>query len=940
MHNIRGRLLPFALLLAACVTPAQALIGNCVNLTTKYNASKTHWRVGGLAIRGAADFISRFGPTFSDFLTNEVGPCFDPPLTFEAVPLNFSSTFTLVENKGVDFIYTNPSAFSCLDSEFRVSAILTLRNFRQGNELTQFGGIVFTRSNNTDITRLEDLRGKIVEAVSISGLGAAQMQWKLMTEKGLSLMTDPAQVRFAFNQKKIVHDVRRGAADVGFVRTDMIEGMDANGETNISWFKVIDKINATLGDGTPFPFQTSTELYPEWSLGALAHADWKVVEEVSKAMMLINNTHPAAVAGTYSTWQAPISYMPLRDMQEDLGWIFKDTTTQRMKCMRSDNLYDAIVCPSGHFKLSETEVDAQCGQLGSRYACPSGYACLCRPCKQADEVEVTFDTSSAGCSKMSTCATVQQRTLTKFSIVDNRKRNLNMSYKYHVTSGTAGYAVEGVFEPKNNSYNLTLSTANMGDNVVEIFLGGEQIPSSPFLVRVQERQCPEGYKSNTEGICEETVTVEYKSEWVSGMGFTLFAINVGLSLFFLMWTFANRKNKIVIASQPFFLYLICIGCIISSTSVIFVGLDDKDYSTKQLDGTCMGAVWFYGLGYALSVSAIAAKTFRAKRIMLDNLTEKASSIQLSVASYCKYIFMALVFEIVVLGIWTATDPLRWERKCTDSRGDFCTTSGQCSSTNGVPFAIVLLGAHFLFLVYLLYLCYKVRAIPDEFSEHKWITASAISSIEILFITPFLVAMTWTNSTTTTLIITIALFFNDFGILLMIFVPKMQLLRQKHTDMSLTQEDMLFNLRRDVRATPDGTKRKSFMDVKRTSSIQMTSVSRDSPNSRSGGPISRNGASRNESSRKQTRKASSSGLSAARPKASTSGLAVSRPKASTSGLAVSRPKMRRASEIGDATTNPAVSTPKTESPIDSVSEPQPDGSSNATPLRSSRAGPRI
>ena len=40
-------------------------------------------------------------------------------------------------------------------------------------------------------------------------------------------------------------------------------------------------------------------------------------------MMLINNTHPAAVAGTYSTWQAPISYMPLRDMQEDLGWMLE-----------------------------------------------------------------------------------------------------------------------------------------------------------------------------------------------------------------------------------------------------------------------------------------------------------------------------------------------------------------------------------------------------------------------------------------------------------------------------------------------------------------------------------------------------------------------------------------------------------------------------------------
>ena len=59
-----------------------------------------------------------------------------------------------------------------------------------------------------------------------------------MIEKGINFLVDPAQVVFAFNQKKIVRDVIAGNADVGFVRTDMAEGMDSAGEINISDIKV------------------------------------------------------------------------------------------------------------------------------------------------------------------------------------------------------------------------------------------------------------------------------------------------------------------------------------------------------------------------------------------------------------------------------------------------------------------------------------------------------------------------------------------------------------------------------------------------------------------------------------------------------------------------------------------------------------------------------
>ncbi|CAN0553456.1 unnamed protein product, partial [Ectocarpus sp. 12 AP-2014] len=163
-------------------------------------------------------------------------------------------------------------------------AILSLRNFRLGNELNSFGGVVITAANRSDITEVAHLQGKVVEGVSVSGLGAFQLQWGLLQDQGFNLMADTEEVRFAYNQKKIVYDVISESVDIGFVRTDMVERMDA----------------------------AATDLVPEWPLQALPHVPSDLAKEVVRALMLINETHEAAASGGYSTWDVPLSYADLR----------------------------------------------------------------------------------------------------------------------------------------------------------------------------------------------------------------------------------------------------------------------------------------------------------------------------------------------------------------------------------------------------------------------------------------------------------------------------------------------------------------------------------------------------------------------------------------------------------------------------------------------------
>eukprot|EP00529_Nitzschia_sp_RCC80_P006728 CAMPEP_0113493838 /NCGR_PEP_ID=MMETSP0014_2-20120614/28800_1 /TAXON_ID=2857 /ORGANISM="Nitzschia sp." /LENGTH=1552 /DNA_ID=CAMNT_0000387717 /DNA_START=353 /DNA_END=5011 /DNA_ORIENTATION=- /assembly_acc=CAM_ASM_000159 len=399
------------------------------------------YTVGVLAIRGFESAYNDFNKTFSEYLTLTAGQRFDPPVRFEMKPLNFNTLFSDVEDSLVDFIYVNPSAFSCIESEYEALSLVSQVSRRRvsGNvyDLKKFGGVIFARKNNP-IVSIDDLEDKIIAAASISGLGSGQMQFKRMIDAGMNYLQDPRQLVFTSNQGKVVQGVYNGDFDVGFVRTDQLErSKDENGQPyNVSEvFTIINPIDDLQIDGTPFPFQSSTELYAEWNLAALLHVDPEVSREVQRAMLNVGDfahigdvlldcysgaasdgsptecdqwtledmavamegrdgvppqircdttrskafaAAAARTSGKYAEWVPSLSYMQLRSMQEATGFISLDKDSGTWRCVRSTEIYDAISCPAGTYRKSRQEVDDGCSSQGLE--CAEGFQCLCRPC--------------------------------------------------------------------------------------------------------------------------------------------------------------------------------------------------------------------------------------------------------------------------------------------------------------------------------------------------------------------------------------------------------------------------------------------------------------------------------------------------------------------------------------------------------------------------------
>eukprot|EP00978_Attheya_sp_CCMP212_P032773 scaffold129474_cov61-Attheya_sp.AAC.2 len=417
------------------------------NVTTGH---KSTYKVGVLAIRGFDNAYKEFNHTFSDYLTATVGPRFDPPIQFLMEPLNFATLFSDTEKKKIDLIYVNPSAYSCIESEYGAQSLVSQISKRViGGEiyhLAKFGGVIITRDNADDINTIEDVKGKIIACASISGLGSGQMQFRALIEAGLCYIDAPKQLVFTSNQGKVVNGVLYGDFDVGFVRTDQLERTTdkiTKNLVNMSKFKIINPQMGLEIDGVPFPFVSSTRLYPEWNLAGLSHVPNEVLREVQQAMYgladyaavgkdaeqcyktssctememgsqaridcedLCNEesltrapcdttidvallAHKAKLSGRYTGWTTTESYMELRNMQEETSFISKDPTTGVMQCIRSSRLYDAVVCPVGFFKKTEDEVENGCMAAGLPcQELDDGYQCLCKPCVKGFDVDVS-----------------------------------------------------------------------------------------------------------------------------------------------------------------------------------------------------------------------------------------------------------------------------------------------------------------------------------------------------------------------------------------------------------------------------------------------------------------------------------------------------------------------------------------------------------------------
>ncbi|OQW85933.1 MAG: hypothetical protein BWK76_07260, partial [Desulfobulbaceae bacterium A2] len=265
-------------------------------------------QVGVLARRGTAQAFKQWGPTI-DYLNEAVAG-----YRFELKPLDFGEVHQAVRDRQIHFFLANPVYFVDLEHNHGVRAIATLLNRRLDQVTAEFGGVIFCRADRKDIQHLDDIKKKrfmAVDPLSFGGWTAGK--YHLFT-KGIVTERDCASMDFGGTHDAVVYAVRDGKVDAGTVRTDTLERMTQEGKIRLEDFRILDPQKTP----SPFPFQLSTALYPEWPMASLPHVDAALIKQVTVALLQMKPDSAAARAATAEGWTAALNYQPVHDCLREL----------------------------------------------------------------------------------------------------------------------------------------------------------------------------------------------------------------------------------------------------------------------------------------------------------------------------------------------------------------------------------------------------------------------------------------------------------------------------------------------------------------------------------------------------------------------------------------------------------------------------------------------
>ena len=265
--------------------------------------------LGILALRSKAQMQEEWQP-LADYLGSQL-----PGYQVHLHVLDHQEIQAAQQQQQLDFVLTNPSHFIVLKEKFGLSAPLATIELQEGEQpLSRFGGVIFARSNRDDIENLFDIKRKKIACTGDDSemWGGFQMQVLELRHAGIDLA--PQQlVTTGLPLDLVIEAVMEGKADVGFVRTGLIEQLERQGKVPVGSLKILNR-----QDLPDFSFASSTPLYPEWPCVALPHVDTRLAAKVAAVLLQMEAGAPPLQAAGIHAFTIPADYSSVENVLREL----------------------------------------------------------------------------------------------------------------------------------------------------------------------------------------------------------------------------------------------------------------------------------------------------------------------------------------------------------------------------------------------------------------------------------------------------------------------------------------------------------------------------------------------------------------------------------------------------------------------------------------------
>ncbi|MGE4368774.1 MAG: PAS domain-containing protein [Burkholderiaceae bacterium] len=213
----------------------------------------------------------------------------------------------------LDYVFTNPVHYVQLRESNQLSgALATLISKEDNIAVSSLGGVVIRRRDRTDIQQLDDLRTAKIAIAGTQYLGGYTAQSVELKARGIA----PASLDYLETGQphdRVVQAVLNREADVGYVRTGVLEQLENEGALAIGDLAVVGSV-----PDPGFPFLRSTRLYPEWAFVALPQAPEDISRRIAGLLLSLDPASRAAQAAGIEGFTIPADYSVVQHAMETL----------------------------------------------------------------------------------------------------------------------------------------------------------------------------------------------------------------------------------------------------------------------------------------------------------------------------------------------------------------------------------------------------------------------------------------------------------------------------------------------------------------------------------------------------------------------------------------------------------------------------------------------
>ena len=218
--------------------------------------------------------------------------------------------------------------------------------------------------------------------------------------------------------------------------------------------------------------------------------------------------------------------------------------------------------------------------------------------------------------------------------------------------------------------------------------------------------------------------------WEVAMCYSFFGINTLAVLVCASWIYWQRNTHQVKVWQPFFLYLVLLGCLVSSSSII-----PAVQQSSQGNGNvpaCMVFPWLFSVGFSITFGSLFAKIRRV--YILFKAAATMNRVTVTVKETFLIVCAITSVDVLICMIWTIVDPLSWQRTVTrtDLFGEPLESVGYCTSNYWKVWVSIIAIWHLVLMIFASVLCYKTRNIDTRFSESKYVAVGESSNARKLY----------------------------------------------------------------------------------------------------------------------------------------------------------------------------------------------------------------